>query len=796
MKVSYNWLKEFVNLPIGPEDLAERLLLLGFEVTSIERLGASFEGVVVGQILEIQKHPNADRLTLCRVTDGSNEALVVCGAKNISVGQKVPFARLGAKLPGGRTIERAVIRGTESQGMLCSGAELGLPADEDGILVLKDDVEPGVDVTALIATEDAVLDVEVTPNRPDVLSHFGLARELAALFRLPLEKPASPDVAGDGSPLHVQVEVPEACLRYVGREILDVKVRPSPGWMARRLACVGIKPINNVVDATNFVLMELGHPLHAFDADKLEERKIRVRWAHHEETLLALDHREYVLEPDCLVIADGRRPVALAGLIGGADTAVSDKTVRVFLESACFAPVVVRRTARRFKLRTESSFRFERGVDPEAAAFASARAADLILKTAGGRSTQTSDHYPAPSRPLPIEVSWDRVRALLDTPISHDRAEERIKRLADEVERTPSGWKLTPPTHRRDLAHVADVVEEIARLDGYELIPETASPVLPALPRPHAGLELEERFRRKLSGLGFLEAYNYDFVSFEELERTGCDSKESLASVPALENPLSADWQYLRPTLAVGLLKSLQRNVNRGLEDVRLYEFGRTYAQQGHVTERASLGGVAVGSDPAELYWVGGQRHAWDFYRLKGAVRTLLAGWGEPAWTALPAGDRLFHPGESAAAYLIGKPVGRLGLLHPGVAESWDFKKRAVWLFELDLEPLLAQARTVLQYKPVPLFPAVERDLSVVFDESVSWEVVHRTVLANGRPLLKAADLADKFTGHSVAKGKRSLTLSLRFQLADRTLTEAEVAETVQRILAALQDELKGQLRT
>lgn len=814
MKISYSWLKEFVKLPIGAEDLANRLLLLGFEVSAMERRGSGFSGVIVTQILEISKHPNADRLSLCKVTDGVSEQVIVCGAKNISVGQKVPLARPGAVLPGGKTIQRSVIRGAESHGMLCSAEELGLPTENNGVLVLSEDVELGQDVSHLVSTEDWILDVEVTPNRPDVLSHFGLARELAAYFRLPLERPGAHEVPSEGHPLHVSVEAPEACPRYVGRELSGLAVRPSPSWMAARLQSVGVRPINNVVDVTNYVLLEMGQPLHAFDADLLEEQKVRVRYARAEEKLLALDGREYVLGPDCLVIADGRRPAALAGVIGGSESAVSEKTKRVFLESANFAPAVVRRTSRRFKLRTESSYRFERGVDPEAAAAAGARAAHWILKTAGGRATLANDHYPAPSRPHPIVVSFERLRNLLDTPISQDRAEERMRRLSEQIEKTPGGWTLTPPSWRPDLAHVQDIAEEVARLDGYELIPETASPVPPALPHPDLTYAVEETLRERLLGLGFLEAFNYDFVSLGDLERCGLGAKEALAATPALENSLSADWQYLRPTLLIGLIKSLARNLNRGASDVRLCEIGKVYASTAlstggstslttsastvvtRVMERNTLAAIALGRDPEGVYWQSAQSHELDLYRVKGFLKTLFAGWPNPAWHALPSENRLLHPGLSSGVYVGGKLVGAVGRLHPVIAEAWELKGRAAWVFELDLEAVLSLPPTPMKYRPLPAFPSVERDLSLVFEESVSWDSVQRSVLAQGRPLLKQMDLVDVFTGGAIPKGSRSLTLRLRFQLPDRTLTDEEVDASVQKILKALESELKGKLRT
>ena len=797
MKISYSWLKEFVKLPIGAEDLANRLLLLGFEVSNMERRGSGFTGVIVTQILEISKHPNADRLSLCRVTDGVSEQVIVCGAKNIQVGQKVPLARVGAVLPGGRAIQKTTIRGTESQGMICSAEELGLPTENNGILVLSEKVELGADVSHLIATEDFIMDVEVTPNRPDVLSHFGLARELAAYFRLPLERPSGHEPPGEGRPLPVSIEAPEACPRYVGRELSGLAIKPSPSWMQARLQSIGVKPINNVVDVTNYILAEVGQPLHAFDADLIEEQRLRVRYARPEEKLLALDGREYVLDGDCLVIADGKRPVALAGVIGGQATAVSEKTKRVFLESASFSPGVVRRTARRFKLRTESSYRFERGTDPEAAAMGGARAAHWILKTAGGASTAASDHYPQPSRAPRIEVSYDRLKSLLETPISQERAEERMRRLSEQIEKTPAGWQLTPPSWRPDLAHVQDVAEEVARLDGYELIPETASPVPPALPHPDLTYAVEETLRERLLGLGFLEAYNYDFVSLGDLEKSNQADRERLSTIPALENPLSSDWQYLRPTLLIGLTKSLSRNLNRGAVDVRLCEIGKVYSVSGGaLSERNTLSAIAVGSEPPGVYWQHAQSHELDFYRMKGFLKNLFAGWPMPTWGPLPPERRFFHPGMSCGVFLGGKLAGAVGRLHPLIADAWELKGRTAWVFELDIESVMSLPPTPMKYKQLPQFPSVERDLSVVFEESVPWDQVLRTALAQGRPLLKGVELVDVFTGGGVPKGSRSMTMRLRFQIPDRTLTDEEVDQSVQKMLKALEGELKGKIRT
>lgn len=796
MKFSMDWLGQFLPLPVGPDELSRHLLMLGFEVASMQSLGPGFTGVVIGEILDIRKHPNADRLSLCSVSDGQTTLPVVCGARNIGVGARVPLARIGAILPGGREIRRSNIRGVESQGMICSASELGLPEnDGGGILLLPRDAPVGQDAARTLGRTDVVLELEITPNRPDCLSHYGLARELSIYFMIPLKTrhPDPPRACEGAKSREVIVEAKDACRRYLGRDLSGLRVGASPGWMARRLEAVGLRPVNAVVDVTNYVLLEWGHPLHAFDADKLRGERIRVRYARAGERLKALNGKEYAPTPEDLVIADDAGPVAIAGIMGGEETGVTEKTGRAFLEAAQFAPGRIRGTSKRLGLRSDSSLRFERGTDPETAAMAAARAAQLVAELCGHPVLSSpTDVYPERSTPPPIVVHPDGINRLLGTSHPPDRVLALLKSLSGALHPAGDSWTFHPPGHRLDLAGLSDLAEEVGRHLGYDSIGSQAAPVKPTRPERSPMPELCERLRLALPALGFSEAYNHDFVSASQLFRAGVAADPGCVGVL---NPLSEDQAYLRPTLLIGLLQNAAYNLDRGAPGLRLFEIGRTYASSGaQALERTELAGILLGPPPLRPHWRSRPGPA-DFYDAKGAVQELLRRRPEVLYRVPEDGPGpLFHPKAALELRLPQGRLGRVGLLHPEALRAWDLEGRSVSAFTLDLDLWSALAAPARRPSPISPFPSASRDLSFTVPAAVPYARIESAL--DGLPALSRLDLLDVYTGEGVAHGRKSLTLRLTLGLQDRTLRDAEIERSMRRAMEVLARDCGAQPRS
>lgn len=774
MKVSLNWLREMVDLPPTVDELTELLTLAGVEVEGVQTLGVNIPKVVVAQILESTQHPNADRLSVCRVDDGSGHPRqIVCGAKNYRVGDKVPLALPGAVLPGDFKIKVGKLRGVESEGMLCSSTELGLPKGEDGLLILPQSATPGASLEELFPSE-TVLDLEITPNRADLLSHYGIAREVAALTGNALRQPPEgAEVEASGT---VAISTP-VCREYTVLRIDNVQVGPSPAWLQRKLEAVGLRAINNIVDVTNFVMFELGQPLHAFDADKVQGA-IQVRSANAEESFAALDGKTYVLKAGQAVIADDQNALALAGVMGGEASGVTAGTKNILLESAWFDPSSVRRTSRETELSSDSSYRFERGVNRAGVERASARAAAIILEIAGGEVIdfkQGGDG--AVQQDVVVSLRAERVKSLLGVEVAPGRIAEILTGFG--LAAVDGGWKI--PSHRADLTREVDLIEEIARVVGIDSIPcrLSGAPAEPA--DADLAYDFEMSIRQKLVGSGLNEARTSTLIS----EALCGDTANALR----LKNPLGEDQAFLRPSLVPGLLGAIAFNLRQGATTVGLYEVGRTFHAQAP-EERATLAIASSGAaHPAN--WRGGAGRSLDWHDAKAIVESLLP--GSVTWTTVEAKAPV---GLAAEVSVNGTRVGWLGQIAPGAAKALDATS-AILVAEIDLDVLrgLQGARA---YQEISRFPAVVRDIAVVAPSALAYGEIEGVLRGAGEELLtgvKPFDIFSDASGEKLPVGQKSVAISLTFQAPGRTLNGEEVNAASERLKQLLKSKLSVNFR-
>ena len=810
MLVPLSWLRDYVTFDLSPKVLAEELTLRGMEVQEIEVSGADWTDVVVGRLLSVERHPNADKLWLTRVDVGDGEALqVVCGADNIAPGQLVPVARPGAVLPGERLIERSKIRGVESQGMLCSAIELGIGADAEGIHILgtADEYPLGADLRLILG--EVVLDVDVKPNRGDALSMVGLAREIAAFSGTPLRLPEVAHIVDPPTPGAVQVpleiEDATACPRFTARLFEGINNGASPAWMQRRLLAAGMRPISAVVDVTNYVMHELGQPMHAYDADGVAGGQIIVRRARDGERLTTIDHEDRQLDNRMLVIADRQRPIGLAGIMGGEETEVTASTTRVILESAIFHGPTVRNTARRLGLRSEASMRHEKGVAHDLPQTAGDRAAALILELTGARiASPLADSSPQAPAPIEIDVALDRAQRLLGIALDAGAVAQLLQPLGFRTE-VVSGQtvRVTVPPHRLDVVAAEDVAEEIARSHGYGRIAgRLPQPTLPPF-RPDPG-EGRHRVRRVLAGLGLDEVVTHALIGPADLVRGGLDPGGS--SLVRVANPLAEAHSILRPAMYPSLLASLAENVRQRRLDPWLFEVGKVYwagAPDQAGAESAGTGrfeawqvGVALLGPPAPRS-VDRRPAEADVAELKGVVEALLASLGAPSPSYRPAGadhDSHLHPGRAAEILDDrGRPYGTLGEIDPRVTAAWDLPGRPV-AATLNLAAVVEQATSAPRVGAPPTAQPIDRDLAVVLDEGTAVGELLRLIRANGGSLLVEARLFDQYRGPQVGAGKVSHAVALRFQ-PTATEDEKAVERAMKRIQGSLQHHLGASIR-
>jgi len=784
MRVPYGWVQEFVDGLPDVGEVAERLTMSGLEVEGVTRPDPRLvEGLVTARIVELGKHPNADRLTLCRIDDGSETVSIVCGATNQKAGDAVVLARPGTVLPDGRKISRSKIRGEESRGMLCSASEIGLGEEQGGIIILEPSVAPGQNAARLLGIDDAILEISVTPNRGDCLSVRGVAREIAAVCDLALtqqfrRQTALPQGAGR---VPIRIDAADACPLYTGIEVRGVRVGPSPAWLAARLRACGLRPINNVVDVTNYLLWEFGQPLHAFDADLLAGPEIAVDRAGDERAVETLDGQSRRLEAHDLVIRDRDGIVALAGVMGGARTAVHDGTRNLFLEGAIFCPRSVRATSRRLGLISDSSYRFERGVDPAAVERTLVRAAELIAEIAGGHIEGgiCRAGVGVPARAA-IRLRPARIEALLGVEVSGDEASRFLTRLGAAVESAADGsLAVTVPSHRHDLEREVDLVEEVARLRGYDVITATAPAITRVEPVGRALGTAAARVRGSLCARGLSEIVALSFCSPAENSRFP-GLHDAAAEAVCVENPLRSDAGELRRSLLPGLIAARVANVRSGAQRSDLFTIARTFSSSADTPEIDTLAGLIAGPRRLRGPADGEEPAFWDVKGLVNHIVAAVGGKTSPEWVPLSARADL-HPRAAAGARIGGRAIGYGGEIHPEVLAGLDLQG-PLFVFELDLGRLSAMAEPV-KYRPIPRFPASSRDVSLLVAEDLPAGRILEEMAAASEPLLESAAVFDEYRGAGLPAGRRALAFRLIYRSEDRTLTEEEVSDAHRRIL-------------
>jgi phenylalanyl-tRNA synthetase beta chain len=819
MRVPYSWLREYCDPGMEPAALADRLVMTGTEVERVEAVGpSSGEGFVVGKVLEREQHPNADRLSVCKVDTGDGERTIVCGAPNVDAGQTVAVVLPGATMPGGMKIRKAKLRGVPSEGMILSAAELEIAEEADGIVVLEDGPAAGTPLAEVLPLGEAVLEIEVTPNRSDCFGVHGVAREVHAITGAPLAAdPWAEDAPAEGEGnvsdyASVKVEVPELCTRFTARAFTDVTIGPSPLWLQARLAAAGQRPINNVVDITNYVMLLTAQPLHAFDLDRVPGGELIVRTASAGEKMTTLDDVERTFDPETVLVCDREGPSGVAGIMGGQRSEVSDSTTRVLLEVACWNGTNILRTSRLLGLRSEASARFEKQLHPALCMRAQAIASGLLVELCGAKLVPGTIDVAAESpEPRRLSLRADRVRGLLGMEISQADQTTYLERLGFTAEADGEDLAVVvPPERHYDVTREVDLIEEVARVHG---IDEHLPTTLPATGSAVGGLSREQRLRRRaedvLRDLGFDQVVGWSFTDPGEAGRLRIAAGDPRATPVLLANPLSEEQSAMRTTLLGSLLDVAARNAARGAGDLALFESARVYLREESQSETVDpLAGRFAGDQPApysephrfagiavgalsQRSWRGGGE-ASDFFGLKGVLEGLGRQLGVELEFA-PAEETFLHPGRSATISIAGAPAGWLGEVHPLVCRTWDLA--AATAFELDAAPLIAAATLGEErYEDVTTFPAVYQDLAVVVPAAVAAGEVRAAVLAGGGELLAAAEVFDLYEGEQVGAERKSLALSLEFRAPDRTLTDEEVTGLREKIKAKL-DEIGGSLR-
>ncbi len=794
MKVTVDWLKQYVDISLPAKEIAQRLTMLGLEVDNVEEIDYEFDKVVVGKIIDVQQHPQKRTLNICKVDVGHELLTLVCGAPNVTPGIKVPVALVGAKLPGEITVKAANIHGYDSPGMICSELELGLSRQSEIVMVLDEKAEVGQDLRTVLGRGEVVIEIDLTPNRPDCLGVIGIAREIAAITRSQLKKPSiilteAPEIK---TAYFVEVEIlnPESCPRYIARYVENVKIAPSPRWLVKKLEAVGLRSINNVVDVTNYVMMETGQPLHAFDFDLLEGHKIIVRHAKKNEQFTTLDGQIHQLPENALLICDAKKPVALAGIMGGLNSEISSSTKRVLLESAYFNPNNIRRTAKLLGIFTDSSQRFERGVDPEGQKYAIDRAAELLAQLADAKiATGCVDCYPNPVCQRAIRLRVDRVNHVLGTSISKEEIIDILQRLEFKIGLADATIHVDVPSFRVDIEREIDLIEEIARIYGYDQIEPSSYSLICLNQAENKREKFNQMLRDFLFGMGFHEVLTHSLIHQRWAEKF-CEY-----SAIQLKNPINEELGVLRTSLIPGLIQVTKWNMNRYQNDLMLFEIGNVFywsdkdKLRSEELQKISL--LRTGKTSCKN-WLQQQR-ASTFYDLKGDVFALLEKLKISDFEFQQSNQK-FLDKRSIDLILNGRNFGYIGALASDLLQLADIDDD-VFVAELDGQFLFENCVFNKTYQPLPKFPAVKRDISVVVDENISAHEVEKIVWQSGGKFLRSVQLFDLYKGKQIADNKKSLTFSLTFYSLERTLTEKEADADLRHIIENLNLKLNAQLR-
>jgi phenylalanyl-tRNA synthetase beta chain len=802
MKVSLKWLRDYVDIDLEPLVLADCLTMAGLEVDAVEEAGPAFDQVVVARIVAVRPHPQSEKLFLCEVTTGTETLPIVCGAPNTRSGDTVALAKVGATIPGGFVIKSSRIRGEASEGMLCSEEELGIGDDNTGIMVLSPDLSLGMDLKDALGLKDTVLDIGVTPNRADCLSVIGIAREVAAITGKTLRYPEI-DFTENSEEITAMTSVaimdPDLCPRYTARIIKNVTIKPSPAWMRERLEAVGLRAINNIVDITNFVMMELGQPLHAFDFRFLEEGRIVVRRSREGEHFVSLDEKDRLLRSDTLMICDGVKPVAIAGIMGGLNSEVKDDASTILLESAYFHPPSIRRSSRWFGMGTDAAFRFERGIDPEGVVRALNRAVQLMAALGEGTVCKGAiDQYPRRIETVrDIVLRPNRVNELLGTQIRAAEMVNIMERLGMTVRQPDaSRYLVTPPTFRVDIAREIDLIEEIARVYGFDHIPVTM-PGAAGMPAGETREQvLEGALRSALAGMGYTEVITYSFINPVSADQLGLKDDDPRRDFVRISNPLTEEQSVLRTSLVYNLLDVMSRNARVGCADLKIFEIGRIFFrhQEGELPEeRPCVGGLITGNR-YDGSWHNKNLSA-DFYDLKGCVEALFADRKiQPVRFEAESSQPFLHPGRSCRIIVGRETAGFLGEIHPDVLERMDLKSRAI-VFQLDLEILRLHEKEKIAFREVSKYPASSRDMAFLVPVAMEGETLCRAGYEQHEVLLENVAIFDVYAGGNLPEGMKSLGLRFAYRSTARTLTEEEINVAHNRIVKNMVETTGAKIR-
>lgn len=800
MIVTQNWLKEFIPCDFSSEQLAHRLTMVGLEVEGLEEIGAGLDSVIVAELLSVERHPDAERLTVCQVNNGSETFQVVCGATNHRQGDLIALATVGSVLPGDFKIKKSKIRGQESCGMLCSEKELGLAEDSEGIMILPTGLPLGVPVFTALGLKDVRYEIGLTPNRPDCLSVFGVAREVGAMVGQYPQLPQIELAEADGKTADhtsVTIEAPQLCPRYDARMIRGVKIGPSPSWLVQRLEAVGMRSINNVVDVTNYVLMELGHPLHAFDFNLLRGGRIIVKSAKDGERFTTLDNQERQLTADDLVICDAEGPVALAGIMGGLNSEIQDDTTDVLLESAYFNPNTIRRTSKRLGIHSESSHRFERGADIDMVPTALDRAAQLIVATAGGSLCRESiDCYPTLIDPKLVQVATSRTNAVLGLELTTAQITGHLQSIGLQiVKQSADELTVHVPLFRPDLEREIDLIEEVARLNGYDNIPTTMPSSEMTCQLPTAHQRLQTLTRDLLVAQGLSEVLNYSFISPTAFDRLGLAETDPRRHYVGILNPLTEEQSIMRTTLVPSLLETVSRNLAYRSLDLQLFELRPVFVSAGEDQGSEPLHlAVALTGDRDPLSWTGKSAKV-DFYDLKGLAEQLLSAMGivDLQWLT-DAGEPFMHPGKSARIMTGGQQLGVVGEVHPATLQQFDLTQ-PVLLLNLDMERLLEHFAPESHFTPISRFPDAYRDSAVLVDADLAMDAIMDVIQNSKAKFAEGVTLFDVYAGKGIPEGKKSIAFRVKYRSTEKTFTDEEINKAHDKIVRSLERNLSAEIR-